>query len=436
MSSDLVRELDSLAAAALGSNPYVGPMSVEAAERDFGINVKAAQEMADVDLLQPGASRLVFSKRVVYRFARIFLTRQRNYNRSIVGAVLNLEQQIAALRAREYNDAARLAASLTNLNLLVDRLDTRIDGLVNELGPNAGAAARITTSVNELQQSQRSVQAAVAMLRADLDVVLHDLRPTGAVPAQPATLADETFDQLAQSKRAEEEAFYERFEDSMRGSTSHVRETLAPYLADLESVRELGGPVIDVGTGRGEWLAMMAEANLDAIGIDTNAEAVQVSQASGLNAICGDGIDYLRTQPAQSVAAVTCFHVVEHLPNQLQVDFVKAAMHALKPGGLLIVETPNPTNLNVGAAAFYLDPTHLRPVNPDYLAFVLRDMGFADVETRFLHPNENYVPRTDPAGRVTLDDELMWALRGPQDYAVIARAPMQPQPSTAGWEQE
>jgi len=98
---------------------------------------------------------------------------------------------------------------------------------------------------------------------------------------------------------------------------------------------------------------------------------------------------------------------------------------------VLIIETPNPTNLNVGAAAFYHDPTHLRPVTPTYLEFLVVDRGFTDVETRFLHPQPEYSLELGleegahaKATRMLLDD-LRWALKGPQDYAVIARRPAQ-----------
>jgi hypothetical protein len=49
----------------------------------------------------------------------------------------------------------------------------------------------------------------------------------------------------------------------------------------------------------------------------------------------------------------------------------------LQPGGLLIMETPNPENLVVGANTFYLDPSHERPIPPPLLAFAAEHAGFA-----------------------------------------------------------
>jgi O-antigen chain-terminating methyltransferase len=39
------------------------------------------------------------------------------------------------------------------------------------------------------------------------------------------------------------------------------------------------------------------------------------------------------------------------------------------PGGLLILETPNPENLVVGACTFWYDPTHIRPLPPAMMRF-------------------------------------------------------------------
>jgi hypothetical protein len=56
-------------------------------------------------------------------------------------------------------------------------------------------------------------------------------------------------------------------------------------------------------------------------------------------------------------------------------DLVSESLRALVPGGLLILETPNPENLLVGASEFYLDPTHQRPLPSKLLAFLIEYTG-------------------------------------------------------------
>ena len=95
-----------------------------------------------------------------------------------------------------------------------------------------------------------------------------------------------------------------------------------------------------------------------------------------------------------------------------------AAHRALAPGGILVLETPNPENVLVGACTFYMDPTHLRPVPPTLLRFLLEASSFEVLDVRRLHPDDAMVARAEregwPAG-------LTEALGAPRDYAIVAR---------------
>jgi len=97
----------------------------------------------------------------------------------------------------------------------------------------------------------------------------------------------------------------------------------------------------------------------------------------GLQAIQGDAIAHLATLEDESQLVVSAFHVVEHISfDQLQ-NLVQEAHRVLKPGGLLIMETPNPENIRVATCSFYLDPTHSRPIPPDLLMFMTEYFEFS-----------------------------------------------------------
>jgi len=121
----------------------------------------------------------------------------------------------------------------------------------------------------------------------------------------------------------------------------------------------------------------------------------------GLAAVEADASAHLDGLPPGSLDAVTAFHVVEHLDLEALLAFLAAARRALRPGGLLVAETPNPTNLVMGACNFHLDPTHRVPVPPAHLEFLAGAAGFTGIE--------------------------VWALQkgffGSQDYAILAMAP-------------
>lgn len=228
-------------------------------------------------------------------------------------------------------------------------------------------------------------------------------------------------------------AIYPRFEDRFRGSEADVRERLAVYLPRLREVvrTEAGGPrVLDVGPGRGEWLALLAEAGLPAVGVDDNAPMVEHLRGRGLDVVHADGTGHLGSVEPGSLDAVTAFHVVEHLDLESLLGLLAAARRALRPGGLLVAETPNPTNLVMGACNFHLDPTHRAPIPPAQLEFLARASGFTDVETWALHPKEDLdlsglrLDGVAPAATATLAAALQKGLFGPQDYAVLAAVPV------------
>jgi SAM-dependent methyltransferase len=67
---------------------------------------------------------------------------------------------------------------------------------------------------------------------------------------------------------------------------------------------------------------------------------------------------------------------VEHMPFARLEALLAAALRALRPGGLLIVETVNP-HAPDAMKGFWLDPTHERPLFPEVLLVLCRIAGFA-----------------------------------------------------------
>jgi len=259
------------------------------------------------------------------------------------------------------------------------------------------------------------------VLARELRALRHDLLQSS--PRPPTDISE------PRAESANLSELYERFEQFFRPSGEDLTGRFADYLPDLEHLRKGQRLVLDIGSGRGDFLNVLRSAEIPARGIDSNEMAVEEALASGLDVIFADAMGYLVGEANESLGAVTAFHVVEHLAATDLVNLVDEIVRVLAPGGTVILETPNPTNLVVGASSFYHDPTHHRPVTPDYLAFLLRDRGLVDVQTRFLHPLPEFdLPMEfagapgDGAVEMLLKD-VQWALKGPQDYAVVARVP-------------
>lgn len=178
------------------------------------------------------------------------------------------------------------------------------------------------------------------------------------------------------------DGFYRAFEDLHRGSRDVIKDRLKIYLPFLGPWQEVKdkGIGLDLGCGRGEWLELLLERNFDVIGVDLDAGMLEEACARGLMARQQDALSALKEQESSSCFLVSAFHVVEHIAFDDLKALVQEAYRVLKPGGLLILETPNPENLVVASNNFYIDPTHVRPIPLDLLHFVVSYFGFERVK--------------------------------------------------------
>lgn len=213
------------------------------------------------------------------------------------------------------------------------------------------------------------------------------------------------------------DTFYHEFEANFRGTRAEIRERLeqayAPFLTRIAQNFE-EPKALDLGCGRGEWLELAQSFGIAAEGVDLDDGMLADCFALGLSVTKADAIAYLKACPSESLAVVSGFHIAEHLPFEALQSLIREALRALRPGGVLILETPNAENLSVGTLWFHMDPTHVRPLPPGFLSFLGRNAGFARVDV--LRLQENSVLRQ--SGDVHLID----VFRGVSpDYAIVAQ---------------
>jgi SAM-dependent methyltransferase len=232
--------------------------------------------------------------------------------------------------------------------------------------------------------------------------------------------------------RARDEHAYFELERRYRGTEEEIRERVSRYLPYLAA----GGPALDLGCGRGEALAVLRDRGIPARGVDGSARMVAACRERGLEAAQGDLFAALAAAPPASLGAVLSFHVIEHLPIAALDRLVRLAWRALRPRGVLILETPSPLSLVVAARNFWLDPTHVRPVHPESLRLMYDLAGFDPVERLDLRPfpAAERLPEIDlsrlPAEQRALADavnrlrdRLDELLYGCQDFGLVGVKP-------------
>lgn len=314
------------------------------------------------------------------------LREQVQTNSEIISRLDVLDELERSLR----NDLETVSVNLRNNNAAIEALSA--DSEFAKLKLNVIEKGMKN---NRLRQAASPVQAVTA----------------SAVPAvQTATESDDS---------EYEKIDYFDFENHFRGSMESIKKAQEIYLKYFSNKKN----VVDIGCGRGEFLALMKENNVNARGVDIYEPYVDYCRMKGLDAVCGDGAEYLSGQ--DGVDGIFVGQVVEHLKTGEIIRLCNTAYEKLSAGGCIVIETPNPTSLAIYTNAFYIDPSHIKPVHPLTMKYLLEKAGFKDIRVIYTeHSRPPYaIPELDVNGAEEFNNAMKNVsdlLYGSQDYAVIA----------------
>lgn len=172
---------------------------------------------------------------------------------------------------------------------------------------------------------------------------------------------------------------YVGFEETFRGPEERVMEIQRAYVPLLRGK----GPVLDVGSGRGELLDLLRAEGIEARGVDSDGGMVELARAKGHDVALLDAVEYLRGLGERSLGAIVALEVIEHLPYEELLEFLTLSRTCLRDDGVLIVETVNPHAVHA-MKAFWVDLTHQHPIFPEVALELCRLAGFA--QGYWFHP--------------------------------------------------
>jgi O-antigen chain-terminating methyltransferase len=180
--------------------------------------------------------------------------------------------------------------------------------------------------------------------------------------------------------------------------------------------------VLDIGCGRGEFLDVLKDNGIHAVGVDANEDMIKLCQNIGLEAYHDDAINYLETIDDNTLDGIIITQMIEHAEPAYIFDLLKLCHHNMTHNAIIITETINIATLNT-IPTFFKDPTHIRPVHPDTLKFILEQIGFKDIQLQFYEKTEGLklLPPQDEKAKIINDniEKLNNILFGYQDYTAI-----------------
>ena len=249
------------------------------------------------------------------------------------------------------------------------RFDARMDALSRAYEDLRDASALIDQRSLALKRAIETLQQSPGPAGAST----HAPAPTTSAVLAPAPA-------LQPPTGPDVDAFkYVAFEDRFRGSRDEIRRRLTDYPPLFTGARN----VLDIGCGRGELLDLFREHGVDARGIDVNDEMVEACRARGLTAERADALTHITAQPDGSLGGLIAIQVVEHLEPHYLMRLIETAHHKLAPGATLVFETINAACWAAFFDSYIRDFTHVRPLHPDTLRYLVQASGFTHAEIQF-----------------------------------------------------
>lgn len=138
--------------------------------------------------------------------------------------------------------------------------------------------------------------------------------------------------------------------------------------------------VVDLGCGGGDFVVLLKEAGIEAIGVDSDPVTCADLRTRGIPVVEADVLAYLETVNESSLDGIFSAHLVEHMPYEMVLKLIRLSYRALRPGGRIVLATPNPRALFAHLELYHMHFGHKAFYHPRLLSFFLDYCGFQNIE--------------------------------------------------------
>jgi O-antigen chain-terminating methyltransferase len=355
---------------------------------------------------------IVLGKKLIRKFLRWYINppvdQQREFNGSVTRSL-----DVLGENAHKQSEALQEALTkIQDLEAIRDILANKADK-VETVGRN-----EVLTLADE--QVKRRLESELTLIADRLRRLERKINK--GLHLEPGV---QTVERLVREDKEENlDIDYFLFEQRFRGSRDDIKGRQRVYLDYFMDKSR----VLDIGCGRGEFVELLLENGVGVQGIDINEDMVGYCQDRGLPVIQEDVFHYLERLDDNSLDGIIAAQVIEHLKPVELLRLIDLCLLKSKGGGVIILETINPQNPIAVSNWFYADLTHIRPVHPETIKFILDSKGFRNSQLRFLNASEKdlFPGIKIKAYETELTEfnsgirQLNELLSGPQDYAIIA----------------
>ena len=359
----------------------------------------------------------------VRRYVDPVVWKQVSFNQKTSQTLFQITQKFESLEERTNENSS-------NLNNVTQKFES-LEERTNENSSNLNNMSRRIDEIenrlmNITDEIESSLQSFINSIAVDIE------NKAWLANLLEKRLNEELKRDLTKSNKhlADDGLNYFVFEDKFRGSRKDVKRRQTLFLQYFEGCSK----VLDIGSGRGEFLELMQENSVGASGVDIDTTMVDYCRSRGFSVELMDALTYLEGLDDASLDGIFIDQVVEHLEPSFLVRLLALCHKKLKYGFYLVAETVNPLSF-FSFANFYIDMSHVRPVHPETLRFLFDNAGFRELEVNFHSPvTEDARLQKMPEGEEKDEMEqqrigvynrniemLNGTLYGEQDYSVIGK---------------